>query len=134
MAKLQISLNQFSQIEIRPKGEISAEDWTIVINWWKRNGLSSVHASIEVSVPEFLHKINWLRESWTRSGHEVEFSEPAKNALKESKNLIDEFERLAQKENFDVPIDQSLLNLKRPLTNFQISNLQALISMPNGAR
>ena len=133
MAKLQISLNQFSQIEIRPKGEISAEDWMIVINWWKRNGLSSVHTSIEVSVPEFLHKINWLRESWTRSGHEVEFSESAKNAIKESKNLIDEFERLAQKENFDTPIDQNFLKLKRPLTNFQISNLKALISMPNGA-
>ncbi len=134
MSAIRILINQNKQVQIEPVGEISDEDWTIVVNWWAfRARLSHSIKSIEISPADFAQRKYWLRENWTNLGHKVELGDGVAETTKRAENLVSEFIQLAGQSNRGSDLNLNHLNLKRGLTPFQEKNVQALITMPNGA-
>jgi SNF2 family DNA or RNA helicase len=134
MAKLLISINENNSIEISLIGSFSSKECESVNSWWGGYGRNSnVDKKIEVSIADFILKMHWLREMWTRVGHTVEFTDEAKTIIKNSQSLSLEFDKFALVDGSNFEIDEAFLTLKRPLKPFQISNLRALLKVPNGA-
>lgn len=134
MAKLLISINENNSIEISLIESFSSQESDSVYSWWVDSARhSNFDKKIEVSIADFILKMHWLREMWTRVGHTVEFTDRAKVAIKNSQNLSLDFDKFALADGSDFEIDEALLTLKRPLKPFQVSNLRALLKVPNGA-
>lgn len=133
MAILKISTTPDKQILIEPVGDIDPEDWSTVVNWVGTNRPQSLQRSILVSPADFAFKKQWLRECWTRLGHGVELADGVVESVRASDELTKVFDQLANQEDRGAEIGLDHLRLKRPLTAFQIKNLQALVTMPNGA-
>ena len=134
MATIRISLGAKGQILIEPAGEIDAEEWYALQNWWSSEPSTiEQQAPISVLASEFAYKKNWLRENWTRLGHKVELDKEVLVVTQAAEGLIADFERLATKPDRASDVDTTTLRLKRELTAFQISNLKSLVTMNNGA-
>ena len=134
MAKLLISINENNSIEISLIGSFSSKDCDSVNSWWGGSSrYSNGDKKIEVPIADFILKMHWLREMWTRVGHTVEFTDKAKTIIKNSQNLSLEFDKFALADGSNFEIDETFLTLKRPLKPFQVSNLRALLKVPNGA-
>jgi SNF2 family DNA or RNA helicase len=134
MAKLLISINENNSIEISLIGSFTSKDCDSVNSWWGDSSrYSNVDKKIEVPIADFILKMHWLREMWTRVGHTVEFTDKAKTIIKNSQNLSLEFDKFALADGSNFEIDETFLTLKRPLKPFQVSNLRALLKVPNGA-
>lgn len=134
MATIHISLEKEGLILIEPVGEMTAEDWFSLKNWWSSDTASNdVHRQITVLPSEFAYKKNWLRENWTRLGHKVELDKEVIASVQVAEGLIIDFERLAANQDCCLDIEAIELRLKRQLTQFQISNFWSLVAMKNGA-
>jgi len=109
--------------------------WSSVVDWWSSSPRDSLGLNfIEVSIPDFAQRRAWLRENWTRLGYSVEIEDGVRDALRKVDCLMAQFDSIAAGEDTsDVAIDFSLIELERPLTDFQKSNIRALYKVPSGA-
>lgn len=134
MAKLLISIGDNNLIEINLIGSFSSNEFDSVYLWWVNSVKNSnFDKKIEVPIADFILKMHWLREMWTRLGHTVEFTDTAKAAIKKYQNFSQEFDKFSLADGSNSEIDENFLTLKRPLKPFQLSNLRALLNVPNGA-
>lgn len=135
MPTLKISISADSKIRIEPENDISEFIWEDVIAWWSSGRqIDSTSKFINIGITEFAQRKLWLRENWTSLGYSLIISDNVKVALKQVDGLMNQFIELADRE--EVGIDQvnlDLIQLKKPLTDFQKKNLRSLIGMPNGA-
>ena len=134
MATISIKINSDGKILIEPKGDISPQDWSTVVSWWDREfSFSTSKKIVEVSAADFSQRKYWLRENWTSLGHKVLLETGVVDSVKNSEKLATDFTNLSQQENRGSEINLDNLELKRSLTSFQSKNVQALVTMPNGA-
>lgn len=133
MATIRIDIDKDEKILIEPIGEIAPEDWASVVSWWTLSSNPSTTKIIQIPPADFSQRKHWLRENWTRLGHEVVVEDGVVKAVKHTENLTSEFMRLAGQNDRGLELDLTHLNLKRSLTEFQSKNVRALVTMPNGA-
>lgn len=134
MASIRITLGKDHRLEIRPVGVIAEEDWETVQNWWSSTPLNTeTPYSISILPSEFSYKKYWLRENWTRLGHEVQLGDGVLASVQAVDSLIADFESLANGLDREERIDTSLLCLKWKLTPFQELNFKRLVAMNHGA-
>lgn len=135
MATIRLLVNKDEQVQIEAVGDISPDDWNQVVRWWISAGGINVDLYVITIAPAiFAQHKHWLRDGWTRFGHSV--SPPGSeitSLLSRTESYIDEFVSLSQREGGNDQVDLSNLKIKRQLTGFQMDNLRALVSMPNGA-
>jgi hypothetical protein len=112
MATIRISLGAKGQILIEPAGEIDAEEWYALQNWWSSEPSTiEQQGPISVLASEFAYKKNWLRENWTRLGHKVELDKEVLVVTQAAEGLIADFERLATKPDRASDVDTTTLLL-----------------------
>jgi len=134
MATLHVSLDNDGNIMLAPYGDVTAEDWLLISNWWKPGIYQTGEpVPIVVSAPEFTAKKRWLRENWTRLGHSILVNQDVVEVSRSTERLIFEFERLAENPEHGSSVSIDAPGLKRVLTAFQERNVKTLLSMPNGA-
>jgi SNF2 family DNA or RNA helicase len=133
MSSIKISVTSDNQIRIDPVGDIDQDDWSSVVNWWTNSAPYPLPSTIIISPANFAYRKQWLRENWTNLDHSVEVGKGVLELVKSADNLVKDFDTLSVQENRGSDISIDHLNLRRPLTPFQIKNLQALVTMPNGA-
>lgn len=135
MPTLKISISAESTIRIEPESDVSDFIWEEVIGWWSLGRrIDGSSKFIDIGITEFAQRKLWLRENWTSLGYSLIIHDTVKVALKRVDGLMGQFIELSDRE--EVGIDQvnlDLIQLKKPLTDFQKKNLRSLISMPNGA-
>ena len=135
MPTLKISISADSTIRIEPESDVSDFIWEEVIGWWSLGRrIDGSSKFIDIGITEFAQRKLWLRENWTSLGYSLIIHDTVKVALKRVDGLMGQFIELSDRE--EVGIDQvnlDLIQLKKPLTDFQKKNLRSLISMPNGA-
>ena len=135
MPALKISLTPDSKIRIEPVGDIPDDIWDDVVNWWSiGRKLDPKLKNVLVGIPEFSQRKIWLRENWKSLGYELTIEEDVKFALKNVDSLMAAFEEIAHRKESDLAtINLDVIELIRPLTEFQKKNINCLIGMPNGA-
>lgn len=134
MATIRISIGTDGKILIKPVGEIDRDEWLSLQSWWLSASLANALPSqISIWPSEFAAKKNWLRENWTSLGHSVELDREVIASARATESLIADFERLATNLSQSNAIDVASLCLRRDLTHFQVSNVERLIGMSNGA-
>jgi SNF2 family DNA or RNA helicase len=133
MSSIRISATPDGQIKIEPVGDIDQEDWALVVNWWANRISYPLPISVVVSTANFAYRKQWLRENWTNLGHSVELNEGVLELVKSADALTRNFDSLSIQQGRGSDINLGHLKLKRALTPFQVKNLQALVTMPNGA-
>jgi SNF2 family DNA or RNA helicase len=133
MSLIRISATADRQIKIEPIGDFDEDDWASAVHWWTSNTPYPLPSSVMVTPANFAYRKQWLRENWTNLGHKVELGEGVLDLVKSADALTKNFDALAGQEDRGSEISLEHLHLKRPLTLFQIKNLQALVTMPNGA-
>jgi len=135
MLTLKISLASDSKIRIEPVGDIPDDIWEEVVDWWSiGRKLDPKLKNVHVDIPEFSQRKIWLRENWKSLGYELTIDEEVKFALKNVDSLMVTFDEIANRKESDLDIiNLEVIELTRPLTEFQKKNIKCLIGMPNGA-
>lgn len=102
-----------------------------VCEWWKDSAVEIKDNIIVVELDKFLVLKGWFNSVWAPLGGDLNYDEETKYQLQQS---IKEFEEF--KKRLDGKLKTSIFNLseyKRPLTHFQIENINKLLSMRAGA-
>jgi superfamily II DNA or RNA helicase len=135
MASLMISMESENQVRIEPYGDISENDWLEVLDWWSLGSNSDIRAKyIDVELTEFSQNKQWLRENWTRLGHQLILEEDVKKSLKNVSELMSKFLDIAERSQSDLrSFNFDEIKLNKTLTSFQKNNIASLLEMPNGA-
>lgn len=124
-----------SNVRIEPEGLMPDGIWEDIFSWWDIEGKADVKSKfIDISIPEFAQRKLWLRENWTSLGYSLNIDDKVKKVLKTVNGLMEKFVEIANRNNDGVEhINLDLIQLTRPLTEFQKKNLRSLIEMPYGA-
>ncbi len=135
MFALKISMSTDSKVRIESEGFISDGIWEGVFEWWDLEGKGDAKSKfIDIDITEFAQRKLWLRENWTSLGYEVNISDKVKSALKTVDGLMAKFVEIAGRNDDDAEsVNLNLIQLSKPLTEFQKKNIRSLIGMPNGA-
>lgn len=134
MAELCIELDVHGRIRFSMSQDSSRDDWQTVLSWWfPSHPLIAVPREFAVDVSLFAAKKGWLRENWTRLGHTVKVGPGVVEASRKVDTIGHEFKELTTNTNHGDEVDLGDLDLLRPLTSFQKSNVKSLVTMRNGA-
>jgi SNF2 family DNA or RNA helicase len=131
---LQIDLKDSLTISFVRNEFVSDEMWSQLVSWWSDGAETGVAVTkFDVAISEFILKKDWLRSCWIALDRAIEFSSQAKSALKSSQSQFEEINALISSSKVNKSIDYFEARLKRVLTEHQQRNVEALISMRNGA-
>jgi SNF2 family DNA or RNA helicase len=133
MSLIRISATADKQIKIEPIGDFEESDWASAVNWWTSKTPYPLPNEVIITPANFSYQRQWLRSNWTNLNHKVELGEGVLELVKSADAITQKFDMLAVQEDRGSEISLEHLHLKRPLTSFQIKNLKALVTMPNGA-
>lgn len=134
MATIRLFINSNYQIQIEPIGTMPQDLWINISNWWSVGIKPKADINfLEIDPAEFAFRKHWLRENWTRLGHQVIIEDSVKEHIRNVANLTDNFNYLASNADRAKDLDLSSIKLSKPLTEFQKNNVALLVSMPNGA-
>lgn len=134
MATLRLFINANQQVQIEPGDKISEEIWANVLDFWLLGSrINSSISFIEIDPAEFALRKHWLRENWTRLGHQVLIDDSVKEHIRNVDRLTENFNQLANNPDRAKDFDFSNIKLSKPLTEFQKLNVALLVTMPNGA-
>lgn len=133
MSLIRISATADKQIKIEPIGDFDESDWASAVNWWTSKTPYPLPSNVIITPANFSHQRQWLRSNWTNLNNKVELGEGVLELVKSADAITQNFDMLAVQEDRGSEISLENLHLKRPLTSFQIKNLKALVTMPNGA-
>lgn len=102
-----------------------------VCDWWTDNTISSNENSVIIPLEKFLVQKGWFNSVWAPLGGGLEYNDETKTLLQKG---ISEFENFKQRLEGNLKVvKNSLSTYTRPLTSFQIENINNLLSMPSGA-
>ena len=102
-----------------------------VCDWWTDNTISSNENSVIIPLEKFLVQKGWFNSVWAPLGGGLEYNDETKTLLQKG---ISEFENFKQRLEGNLKVvKNSLSTYTRPLTSFQIDNINNLLSMPSGA-
>ena len=116
-----ISMKSENQVRIEPYGDISESDWMEVMDWWSLGSISDIRAKyIDVELTEFSQNKQWLRENWTRLGHQLILQEDVKKSLKNVSELMSKFLDIAERNQIDIrSFNFDEIKLKKHLHHFK---------------
>lgn len=132
--ELHIDLKDSLTMSLNRGQLVSDEMWSQLVSWWSdgaQNGL--VSQKIYVSISEFVLKKDWLRSCWVSLDRTVIFSNEARSTLIALQSQLEEINNLAIASRTYESVDFSEARLRRRLTEHQKHNVEALVSMKNGA-
>ena len=119
MAIIRLTVDGDKRIRIEPVGEISPDDWGVVLSWWTPGvSVNNAHPYLSVLTTDFIQRMNWLRDNWTHLGHQVHVSDEVKVVARLSENIKSDFERLSGLTERETDADPGLLGL--PVRRYQI--------------
>ena len=102
-----------------------------VCEWWKDSSIEIDDNSLSVELDKFLVRKGWFNSVWAPLGGDLDYDGATKNQLQRG---VKEFEEFKNRLEGNITTPQlTLANYKRPLTTFQIENINKLLSMPSGA-
>ncbi len=106
--------------------------WEKVVLWWLDTTKAKI-SSFEVSIDNFLSRMEWIRSSWTQGGGSIDIDLEARNLINTAREDIQGFKDLMAGNITINPAEIESLQLKRKLTIFQQDNVTRLIAVRSGA-
>lgn len=131
---VQLLCNAEEDVIIQKVGNLDPSHWDELVRWWSDGSYVSNDANeIIVDLETFILKRGWFKDNWRAKSRTVDLSPGLKAIIDEGKKTRIRFEEaLTSSANFTSK-DLKLNNIKRTLTDEQIQNICASLSIPSGA-
>ena len=113
--------------------DMSSDFWEVnVTNWWQDVAVKISDFEVSIPLEHFLVRKAWFRTNWEPLGGQLLIDPSAEEELRKGVKEFDEFKRRLDG-SFPIATPALISEFKRPLTNFQVKNLQKLIPLHAGA-
>jgi SNF2 family DNA or RNA helicase len=131
---VQLYYNTEENVIIQKVGNLDPSHWDELVRWWSDGSYVSNQANeIIVDLETFILKRGWFKDNWRAKSRTVDLSPDLRAIIDEGKKTRIRFEEaLTSSANFTSK-DLKLNNVKRALTDEQIQNVCASLSIPSGA-
>jgi SNF2 family DNA or RNA helicase len=118
-------------------GSIDCEEWQDLLGFWQNYALANLsNGSMQIPVGEFFSKRAWFDVYWIQLGRKVEIDESVAKAIDASEKEVERFQELMKMGYSDpsgLTEDVNDLELLRPLTSEQLTNIASMLAAQNGA-
>lgn len=131
---VQLLYNAGDKVIMQKAGNVEPSHWDELVRWWSDGAHFSNQANeITVDLETYILKRGWFKDNWRAKSRTVNVSPELKSVIDEVKKTRNRFEEaLNQSIKLD-PETLNLKNIKRKLTDEQMQNVCASLSIPSGA-
>jgi SNF2 family DNA or RNA helicase len=135
MYALSVTLSPNDKVRLQLASPAPEALWESIVDWWSEDRTRDIKAGfIDIDVTFFSQRRIWLRENWTNLGYAVNLDDGVRDALNGVDSLISKFNEIASRGHAATPTPAiDAIDVLRPLTDFQMRNVECLINMPHGA-